>query len=185
MTYDSFSLQFWCKNWMHCEDNVKYRPLVRKKARRTWRCKKLPSNNKLYNKTMSSSYHRELKTFSEASCADSIYTGEKLILQLLLLRIRTFYLYWCCYFVAGNDTRILLEYLLHGSSSALTLFLWGACLPSIHFVLFPSWLNPRFAVDSGMPKYFFKSFLLLLDSCPIESQIMSIFVHILLLVARS
>ena len=95
MTYDSFSLQFWCKNWMHCEDNVKYRPLVRKKARRTWRCEKLPSNNKLYNKTMSSTYHRELKAFSGASCADGIYTGWKLILQLLLLRIRTlFYLYW-------------------------------------------------------------------------------------------
>ena len=163
MTYDSFSLQFWCKNWMHCEDSVGYRPLVRKKARRTWRCKKLPSNNKLYNKTMSSSYHRELKTFSEASCADNIYTGEKLILQLLLLRIRTlFYLYWWGAGAVISWPVMARAYCwnnsLHGFSSALTLSLCDACLPSNHFVLFPSWLNPDLLLPWGYPNIFTKVF---------------------------
>ena len=52
-----------------------FKILVSKKTT-TWRLKKSHSNDKLWEKITSSSYHMEQKTFIEAICIYNIHTGE-------------------------------------------------------------------------------------------------------------
>ena len=72
-----------------CGNNVKHGLLLTFVSKKTtiWQLKKSHSNDKLLEKITSFSYHMEQKTFIEASGIYNIHSGEKIFLQLLLLKL--------------------------------------------------------------------------------------------------
>ena len=62
-------------------------------------CTKPLGIDKFAQKSISSSYQMEYKTFIEASCIDDIHTWERLLLQQLLLKI-------CETFLFGQSEKV-------------------------------------------------------------------------------
>ena len=94
--------------WRKCKIRTSFKTLISKKAT-IWRLKESQSNNKRLQKTMTSSYQMEWKTFTEASCIYHIHTGGKFLCSCYFWRFASFFF---CY----NVKKIVVYYCLYESS---------------------------------------------------------------------
>ena len=84
--------------WRQCKKRTSFKTLISKKAT-IWRLKESQSNKKRLQKTMTSSYEMEQKTFIEASCVYHINTGGKVLCSCYFWRFVSFFF---CYSVKKN-----------------------------------------------------------------------------------
>ena len=89
--------------WRQCKKRTSFKTLISKKAT-IWRLKESQSNKKRLQKTMTSSYEMEQKTFIEASCVYHINTGGKVLCSCYFWRFVSFFF---CYSVKKIRSALL------------------------------------------------------------------------------